>query len=168
MSTYTRWTDKLRGRKRLLAAARAAWRKSNNRATAGKVRLRERQVSFAARVVARHRPRPSTKWGGSRAVTDEVIRIVAGRAPVTSRKRTAMYGTPGSDHHVSQKQADAVDFGTAPNYALAREIAQKLGGRWLGDYDAFTITRNGQRYRVQIIAGPHGTGPHLHVGVRRV
>lgn len=107
------------------------------------------------------------RWGGSRAVTNEIIRIVKGRAPVTSRKRVETFGNPGSDHHVLQRTADAVDFGIANAYDLAREIARKLGGSWDGDYDSFTIVRKGKSYRVQQIAGTHGTGPHLHCGVRR-
>jgi hypothetical protein len=106
-------------------------------------------------------------WGGSRGVTNEIIRIVGGRAPVTSRKRVETFGNPGSDHHVSQRTADAVDFGIANAYNLAREIARKLGGTWNGDYDSFTIVRKGKTFRVQGIAAVHGTGPHLHYGVRR-
>ena len=121
----------------------------------------------AARRKALRTPKWSWLWGGSRGVVNEVISVVNGRVPITSRKRWATFGNPGSDHHMSQRSADAVDFATANNYALAREIARKLGGSWSGDYDSFYITRKGRRYRVQIIAGTHGTGPHLHVGVRR-
>jgi hypothetical protein len=107
-------------------------------------------------------------WGGSRGVTDEVVRIVGERAPITSRKRTATFGNPGSDHHVSQVSADAVDFGIANAHWLKNEISRRLGGpSTLADFGNFFITRKGRRYRVQIIAGTHGTGPHLHVGVRR-
>lgn len=107
-------------------------------------------------------------WAGSRGVTNEVIRIVNGRAPITSRKRWELFNNPSSDHYMLNRTADAVDFGTASNYELANEIARKLGGSWSGDYDSFIITRKGKQFRVQIIAGTHGTGPHLHVGVRRV
>lgn len=110
---------------------------------------------------------PSRAWGGCRGVTNEIIRIVGNDAPVGSRKRTATYGNPRSDHHVSQIWADAIDFRIANAYSLAKRIARELGGEWSGDYDSFYITRNGKRFRVQIIAGTHGTGPHLHVGVRR-
>jgi hypothetical protein len=107
-------------------------------------------------------------WGGSRGVTNEVVRIVGGRAPITSRKRTATFGNPGSDHHVSQLTADAVDFGIAEAHWLKNEISRRMGGPpMLTDFGSFTIERKGKRFRVQIIAGTHGTGPHLHVGVRR-
>lgn len=115
--------------------------------------------------------REGAAWGGCRGVTNEVIRFVAQDSPgipVTSRKRVALFGNPGSDHHVSQLRADAVDFGTANNYGLGVRIAHHLGGSWSRDYESFEIRYDGRRYRVQIIAGTHGTGPHLHVGVRRV
>ena len=94
---------------------------------------------------------------------------MAGRAPVTSRKRVATLGNPGSDHHVSQLTADAVDFGISNARGLADEISRRLGGPHdVVDFQHFIVRRNGRDFRVQIIAGPHGTGPHLHVGVRRV
>lgn len=115
--------------------------------------------------------REGAAWGGCRGVTDEVIRFVARVRPgarVTSRKRWATFGNPGSDHHMLQLNADAVDFGVVNDYALGRLIARHLGGTWSRDYESFLIRYDGRRYRVQIIAGTHGTGPHLHVGVRRV
>ena len=185
-----RWTVKLRGRRKLLQTAqakttfwRARWRTAaDGSAERGRafhmlksakelVSKRQAQVTEAERVVARHSA--STEFGGSRAVTDEVIRIVNGRAPVTSRKRAANHplsiGNPGSDHSGQNKLADAVDFGIAEAHSLKNEISRKLGGpAQLADFGSFTTRRNGQSYRVQIIAGTHGTGPHLHVGVKRV
>ncbi len=106
-------------------------------------------------------------WAGSRGVTDEIIRIVAGRAPVTSRKRTDTLGNPSSDHYVGNTTADAVDFGTATNYALRNEVMRRLGvTASIVDYGSYYIYRYGRRYRVQPIASTHGTGPHLHFGVR--
>jgi len=108
-------------------------------------------------------------WGGSRYWTNRIIRIVDGRAGVTSRKRTETYGNPGSDHHVSQTVADAVDFATANNHALKDEISRRLGGPpHPSDYQDFYLRRRFRTYRIQAIAGTHGTGPHLHYGVRRV
>jgi hypothetical protein len=153
-------------------AANKQWRKreyalERRRHWSRKITEADRWIKKRKDQIAR---RENSKWGGARAVTNEVIRIVNGRVPVTSRKRWELFGNPGSDHHRSQKTADAVDFGTAENYALAREIASRLGapGQWSGDYDDFIIQRNGRAYRVQMIAGTHGTGPHLHVGVRRL
>lgn len=106
-------------------------------------------------------------WGGSRQVTEEVIRIVGGRAPVTSRKRTSTLGNPSSDHYTGNTTADAVDFGIGNAHSLADEIGRRLGIGNITDYASYYISRNGLRFRVQIIASTHGTGPHLHVGVRR-
>lgn len=141
---------------------------------------RTRLVRYQRKILARAQDlrntianlrRESAQWGGSRGVTNEIIRIVAGRAPITSRKRAASdplsIANPNSDHSGQNLVADAVDFGTANNYALGREIAHRLGGSWNSDYQSFYIIFDGKRYRVQIIAGTHGTGPHLHVGVRR-
>ncbi len=109
-------------------------------------------------------------WGGCRYVTDEVVRIVAsnGGYPVTSRKRTETFGNPSSDHHVSNSRADAVDFGTANNYGLAQTIRSRLSGGTHREYETFTIRRDGHTFRGQLIAGTHGTGPHLHFGCQRV
>jgi hypothetical protein len=136
--------------------SRADWRRGGKRRKARRKALRS--------------PKWSWLWSGSRGVTNEVIFIVNGRVPITSRKRTETFGNPGSDHHVSQVTADAVDFGTVENHALKNEIARKLtnGSRdSVNDFEHFFITRKGRRYRIQMIAATHGTGPHLHVGVRR-
>ena len=122
---------------------------------------RVRQVDEARRHVAK-------KWGGCRLVTERIIDIVDGRAKVTSRKRWELFGNPSSDHYRGNKLADAVDFGTADNHALKNEISQGLGGpSQLADYQSFYISMDGMRFRVQAIAGTHGTGPHLHYGVAR-
>lgn len=141
----------------------------------GKFIPRRTRLAGAKRRAAQRRraKRSSTSWnglwGGSRTVTNEVISIVRdvnSGIPITSRKRS--WGSWGSDHNVAQARADAVDFGTANNHWLKNKISRSLGGPvQLRDYGSFHITRNGKRFRVQIIAGTHGTGPHLHVGVRR-
>lgn len=91
--------------------------------------------------------------------------------PRTSAKRWATYGNPGSDHWRGNLTAYAEDYGTANNHELADKIGRKLGivkkGEHVQDYRAYYIRRGGKRFRVQIIAATHGTGPHLHVGVRR-
>lgn len=59
------------------------------------------------------------KWGGSQAVAERALRAAADLGiPVTSRKRddtaTLLVGsTKGSDHHVGNLTAYALDFGTA-------------------------------------------------------
>lgn len=194
MSILSRWTSRLRDRRKLLADAdrrllgrrekhrfyheksrrpkaeraklAARWHKLEDEA-AKLVAQRKSQVADAERVVARYSS-DDHLWGGARTVTNEITGIVAGRAPITSRKRMATFGNPGSDHHVSQKHADAVDFGVAEAHSLKNEISRRLGGPSpLADYGSFNVRRNGRTYRVQIIAGTHGTGPHLHCGARR-
>jgi hypothetical protein len=157
------WKQKLTTRQLLLAAARKRheWRPTN----ASRVLLdkRKRQVDEAMRGIARTSP-----WKGCRMVTDEIVREVGTRAPVSSRKRTETFGNPGSDHHVSQQDADAVDFAIAEAHWLKNDVSRRLGGpQTLAVFGTFIIERYGMRFRVQIIAGTHGTGPHLHAGVRR-
>jgi hypothetical protein len=187
-TTLSRWQDRLKARRLLLAAARSRFKRAHRKWEKAKkakkpmsvrtplwrdrekkldlLKKRERQVNYAQRVVKRNSF--SWAWGGSRGVTNEVIGIVNGRAATTSRKRVATFGNPGSDHHVSQRSADAVDFAIAEAHWLKNEISRRLGGpSTLADYGSFYIRRKGKRFRVQIIAGTHGTGPHLHVGVRR-
>jgi hypothetical protein len=109
-------------------------------------------------------------WGGSRYFTNRCIAIVGNRADVTSRKRTETFGNPDSDHHVSQTQADAVDFGIAEAHTLADELARKIGGPSdISDFQHFIVKnpQNGRNYRAQFIARTHGTGPHLHCGFER-
>lgn len=151
-------------------------RRRRNRALLALKHLRTAAARYAKlvkllnrRIARLKQPSDNHLWGGSRQITNEVIAIVGSRAPITSRKRTETFGNPDSDHHVSQLTADAVDFGIANAQALMDEIARKLGGPSdVVDFQRFNVVRNGVTYRVQIIAVTHGTGPHLHVGVRRV
>lgn len=112
-------------------------------------------------------------WGGSESVAREIEAFVeARRGNVSgSEKRTETYGNPGSDHHVSQTDAYAIDFLLVNDYAMAQELYAYLtgddAGGWGGDYSNFYIVRGGRRFRIQLIAGTHGTGPHLHAGIRR-
>jgi hypothetical protein len=121
------------------------------------------------------KPRSGTgSWGGSESIiVNEIIPLVEkhrGPGKVGSGKRSETYGNPGSDHHVSQTTASARDFYLVNDYAMAGLIFAKLTGKsageWEGDYSAFYIKRAGKWFRVQLIAGTHGTGPHLHAGVR--
>lgn len=157
---------------------RARWRLKQALQSRSTTRARKRQarrtVSFWEDKLTRFRKNrrlaklSGRRWGGSRQVTNEIIRIVDGRAPITSRKRWELFGNPGSDHYRGNKSADAVDFGIDSAFWLAEEIARKLGGSWDGDYDSFTVVRGNKQFRVQLIAGTHGTGPHLHTGVARI
>lgn len=114
--------------------------------------------------------------GATAIVKYEVIPLLdlAG-VPVTSRKRWATFGNSSSDHYMGNTNADAVDGGTTENYELGTRIKRSLTGdanTKMVDYEDFFITRahtgSEETYRVQIIAATHGTGPHLHIGVKRV
>jgi hypothetical protein len=111
-------------------------------------------------------------WDGTESVAREIewfVEVKSGRGDVSgSEKREETYGNPGSDHHVSQTNAFAIDFLLANDYAMAAAIAAYFGVDWAGDYSAFYVVRGGHTFRIQIIAGTHGTGPHLHVGCRLV
>jgi hypothetical protein len=112
----------------------------------------------------------SPHWGGCEdIIQNEVLPIyVRHGVPITSGKRWETFGNPTSDHHMSQVNASARDAGTANNYSLRDEVMRALGvGGGISDYGAYYITRSGASFRVQPIAGTHGTGPHLHIGIRR-
>lgn len=122
----------------------------------------------------------SGEWGSCRGVTNKIIdaawcekgpigvpRVVWKVAAVSSRKRTETFGNPGSDHHVSQTLADAVDFRYTEAFGLRNNVMARLGVHGVEDYGNYYITHDGLRFRIQPIAGTHGTGPHFHSGVRR-
>jgi hypothetical protein len=112
-------------------------------------------------------------WGGSKSIVQNEVNTVAHRWGIakTSAKRWATFGNPGSDHHMLNRTAFAKDYATTNNYAFGVAIGKSLGIDYRGamdDYKNFYIKRAGKTFRVQIICGTHGTGPHTHVGIRRV
>lgn len=114
----------------------------------------------------------SPLWAHCRGVTNRVIDIVndemGRKVGITSRKRWELFGNPSSDHYRGNVTADAVDFALVEAHELADKISRRLGGpQNIQDYEHFYITHNKRRFRIQIIAAQHGTGPHLHVGVKR-
>ena len=127
-------------------------------------------------------PGPPSWGGGRQIIRDEVWPIVdaAGISP-TSGKRRESFGNLASDHFWLNLKAFAKDYATTNNFALAQKIRSKLDpGGVHHDYESFIIERRVKprflkrfrraklhRYRVQIIAGTHGTGPHLHIGIKR-
>ena len=111
------------------------------------------------------------RWGGSKSIIQNEVLPVARRWSIspTSAKRWETFGNPGSDHYMLNRTAFAKDFATASNYAFGIAIGKELGIDYRGtmdDYKSFYIQRAGKTFRVQIICGTHGTGPHTHVGIK--
>lgn len=132
------------------------------------------RIADLARAIRRRRVVVSAgapHWGGCEDIIRNEVVPVGRKAgvPVSSGKRSETYGNPTSDHHTSQLTASARDFATANDYGLRDAIMRKLGvGGSISDYGAYYVKRSGRTFRVQPIAGTHGTGPHLHIGVRLV
>ena len=122
----------------------------------------------------RRRRRSNARWAGSRFFTNRAIEHIdriRNRPTITSRKRLTAFGNPQSDHWIRNRTADAVDFALVNDHAAATSLARRLGwdgGGTFPDFGTWTTTRDGATYHHQLIAGTHGTGPHLHYGVRRV
>ena len=114
--------------------------------------------------------------GATAIVKYEIVPVlVAAGVPITSRKRWATFGNPSSDHWLGNKDADAADGGTfANNDELGGEVVTALKNRksTMAGFIEFEITRSHtgseETYRIQIITEVHGTGPHIHNGVKRV
>jgi len=125
------------------------------------------------RKVLRRKPASGTgSWGGAKSIIVNEVLPVGKKwgIPVTSKKRWETYGNPGSDHYRGNKDAFAADFATDSNYAFGAALGKALGVSYSGpadDYRSFYIERAGRNFRVQVISGTHGTGPHTHVGVKR-
>jgi hypothetical protein len=94
-------------------------------------------------------------------------------APVSSTMRSPeenarVGGSPDYDHLAAPGRL-ARDYGgsEAQRYLLWKRLMKQLGVKGARYKGAdVNVTRNGIRY--QIISRDHGTGPHLHVGLRRV
>ena len=86
--------------------------------------------------------------------------------PVTARQEPGH--ATGGDHDPSVRGATARDFGgdEATRKAAFKKLTRQLGVRNAVYKGAdINVVKNGLRY--QIISRDHGTGPHLHVGVRK-
>lgn len=115
--------------------------------------------------------------GATAIVKYEIIPVLtAAGVEITSRKRWFDFGNPSSDHFMLNRDADAADGATfANNNKLGGQVVAALknskGARMSG-FIEFTITRShtgtAEEYRIQVITEPHGTGPHIHNGVKWV
>jgi hypothetical protein len=110
-------------------------------------------------------------WAGCRFIMDEIVvpELVEDHVVITRRKSPASHPlsqqNPGSDHNEANVRADAVDGAIANAHTLADEIGGELGVGDVVDFVSETFVVEGHRFRVQIIAGTHGTGPHIHIGL---
>lgn len=109
-------------------------------------------------------------WGGSKSIIEHEVVSVLERhgVRITSRKRWLTYGNPSSDHWRGNLTAYAVDGGIANAHELADKIGKRLGIGPVTDFTSYPIRRGRRNFRIQIIAATHGTGPHIHIGCRRV
>jgi peptidoglycan hydrolase-like protein with peptidoglycan-binding domain len=115
-------------------------------------------------------------WGGTERLGDPAKAIAAQMGlRVTSLKRTAagsIGSSTSSDHHVSQKNAYAVDIGVrgAKGTELAHRLAKAYGltPPYIGSYKKHYIKVNGQTFRVQLLWQVKGHYDHVHIGFRRV
>lgn len=170
-----RWRERLRKRKRQMREARRTGKAGHLKAAARHGRAARKLAGLIRRAKAELYSVAAgfPFWGGSKFIVATEVRPIVQRAGhrVTSNKRWETFGNPGSDHHRSQRLAYAEDYDAVEAHDLATQIRRELTGdpnAVHSDYEAFYIERRGHTYRVQIIAGTHGTGPHLHVGVERV
>jgi hypothetical protein len=107
-------------------------------------------------------------WEGTQRVAEELAKVAG--VPYTSVKRTpeendAVGGAANSAHLTTEENAYAVDLKADVEGAL--RMAKVLGienFQWGTDFKE--ILRG--PYRIQFKTELHGTGPHIHLGVRRV
>lgn len=169
--------DKLKERKRRRNRQEKLFDRTGESGHAKAVRRENRAIRFLKKEIKERRQKLIKElapgfpfWaGGKRIMRTEVWQVVKtkGIAP-TSGKRKETFGNPSSDHYWLNIFAFAKDYATSNNQTLAQEIRSALDpGGVHHDFENFFIVRYGFTYRVQIIAVTHGTGPHLHVGIKR-
>lgn len=176
-------------RKRWAAIAEFARRRALSKRDAHEYRrahkfklLREWTRSKVRRIkrrIRQDRPAPGpppSAYGGSQAAGESVVVQNSHDygAPITSRKRAAndplSISNPSSDHNEANTTAYAWDLATFNGASLAHAIARDLGisGYSTGNYNGYTIYRNGVAFRVQILWAVPGHFNHVHCGIRRV
>lgn len=169
--------DKLRRRTKRRDRQEKLFDETGERGHAKAVKRENRSIRFIKRLIKERKEKLIKEllpgfpyWaGGKRIMRTEVWPVVkpTGIQP-TSGKRKETFGNPSSDHFWLNIFAFAKDYATANNQELAQRIRAALDpGGVHHDYESFFIERYGYIYRVQIIAVTHGTGPHLHVGIKR-
>lgn len=118
-------------------------------------------------------------WGGSQRVAERAVApALAAGGYVTSRKRddtaTLMVGsTRGSDHHVGNLIAYAIDFGVKRDLAVGDRVFNAIRQTYgipavSGSYARHNITDGGEVFSIQLLWRVKDHFDHVHLGVRRV
>lgn len=122
MSVLSRWKSRLRTREKLLKAARARYNASKTAANAKVVRLREKQVSDAKKIVARHTKRPKL----TSTVSFDGVPMFRGHALMLKDARA--HGWKGRANSADRRRGVAERYGKLSQAALyAGWIAHKAG-----------------------------------------
>jgi hypothetical protein len=149
------------------------------RRTARRRKLNARRKKVLARIKeikeAQAQPQPGEgPRCGSVSIGEQIVTPIFQNAgvPITSRLRAANHplsiDNPSSDHNAGNTCNYALDGGTANNRTMAQKIKDALGSPGpIVDLQFFNVSFAGHPFRIQIIFSTHGTGPHLHVGIRR-
>lgn len=114
--------------------------------------------------------------GGAYEGTTRIVRDLAKLSGLqtSSGKRDTKLTASGnpSDHWVGSKNANARDLiGTGDEMRQgASRIARQLGIPKFSYGNDYNVTKRigGGTFRFQLITSPHGSGPHVHIGVARV
>lgn len=112
MSVLSNWKSRLRIRERLLRKAKLAYSKSKTTANASKVRLRERQVAAAKRVIARHSKRRRL----TATVTFDGVPTFRGHALMLKDARA--HGWKGTLNSADRRRGVPERYGKLSQYAL--------------------------------------------------
>jgi hypothetical protein len=118
-------------------------------------------------------------WAGSERVANRsVASALAAGARVTSRKRddsaTLRAGsTRGSDHHVGNPVAYAIDYGVRSDLAVGDRVFEAVRAVYgipaePGSYRRHEIVDGGERFSIQLLWRVKDHFDHVHLGVRRV
>jgi len=115
-------------------------------------------------------PKKPSSGGSSKvglvADAQQIDRLTAAVGAAITAKQEPGHAA-GGDHDPAVRDATARDIGGSEQQrrAIFEKLTKHLGVR--GEYGGkdVNVVKGGVRY--QIISRPHGTGPHLHVGLRK-
>jgi hypothetical protein len=121
----------------------------------------------------------STNWAGSERIAERAVSVATQLgARVTSRKRddsaTLRAGsTRGSDHHIGNAVAYAIDFGVRSDLAVGDRVFEAIRRVYgipaqPGSYTRHEIQDSTGRYSIQLLWRVKDHFDHVHLGVRRV